>query len=111
MLAERLNTGRNSVREALRVLENEGIIGSKNRTGRICDAKHSVRFYLFQTYESELFGVIGNQDSLGTRSHKKRYKRITPEQYEQLEKLLVTLENAAKMIFTVRKMIQNFIKS
>jgi len=96
VLAERLHTGRNSVREALRILENERIIEVKTGRGAFVMQSASPGSIYLKLMKINYLELLKIKTILEREAIKEITNRITPDQINQLEKLLVTLEKAAQ---------------
>lgn len=96
VLAEQLKTGRNSVREALRVLENEGIIEVKTGRGAFVtesSAPDSIYFKLIKVNFMELLEIKTILEQAAVR---RLTRSATPQQLVQLEALLQVMERDAE---------------
>lgn len=95
-LAQYLNTGRNSVREALRVLENEDVIEVK--TGRGVFVKTNTRpgSIYFKLVKINYLELLEVKTVLEQKALEKIVDHVTPEQLSQLETHLGSMEVAAE---------------
>lgn len=101
VLAEQFETGRNSVREALRVLENEGIIAVKTGRGAFV-AERSTDSIYFRLMKVNFLELLELKTILEQAAVRRLTRSATPEQLHQLEKLLQVMErDAADGIYSV----------
>lgn len=95
VLAEQLQTGRNSVREALRVLENEGLIEVKTGRGAFVANKAPAGSIYPKLFRGNYFELLEIKSILEREVIRRMTGKLTPEQYEQLEGILSEVERQA----------------
>lgn len=91
VLAEQFKTGRNSVREALRVLENEGIIAVKTGRGAFIAERSPDSIYL-RLMKVNFLELLEMKTILEQAAVRRLTRSATPEQLNQLEALLRVME-------------------
>lgn len=94
-LAERLSTSRNSVREALRVLENERIIEVKTGRGAYVTSNKPTDSIFFKLWAVDFKELVQVKYLLEKEIIIDACQRSTKEQIDSLEKSLVKMEEAA----------------
>lgn len=95
VLAEQLQTGRNSVREALRVLENEGIIEVKTGRGAFVTAQSSSDSLYLKLFKVNYIELLEIKTILEREVICRLPAKATDEQLDQMEATLVRVEEAA----------------
>lgn len=101
VLAEQLKTGRNSVREALRVLENEGIIEVKTGRGAFVTESSAPDSIYLKLIKVNFMELLELKTILEQEAVRRLTRSGTPRQLEQLESLLQAIEReAAQGIYT-----------
>ncbi|HBC31761.1 MAG TPA: hypothetical protein DC024_11040, partial [Clostridiales bacterium] len=95
-LAKYLNTGRNSVREALRVLENQDVIEVQTGKGIFVKRNTISGSIYFKLVKINYLEIIEIKAFLEQKVIEKIIHSITPAQCEKLECYLRAMESAAK---------------
>lgn len=97
VLATQLQTGRNSVREALRVLENEGIIEVKTGRGAFVADKRTPDSIYLKLFKGNYFELLEIKSILEREVICKATAKATPEQFDELDRLLSKVEQQAEL--------------
>lgn len=97
VLAEQLQTGRNSVREALRVLENEGLIEVKTGRGAFVANKAAEGSIYPKLFRVNYFELLEIKAILEREAIRKAMAKATPEQFAQLDVILAEVERQAAL--------------
>lgn len=108
MLAEQLQTGRNSVREALRVLEHEGILEVKTGRGAFIVDKSSADPLYEKLFRGNYFELLEIKSVLERAVICRVTKKATGEQLDTLDKLLSDVEEEAAKGIYAEKLDQLF---
>ena len=97
VLAEKFSTSRNSVREALRVLEKDNIIEVRPGSGAyVTDHEEADSFYL-KVWKVNYMELLELKEVLELHMMRSICGKLSPEQLRQLEEPLIKLEEAAEM--------------
>lgn len=104
VLAEQLKTGRNSVREALRVLENEGTIEVKTGKGAFVSQSSTAGSIYFKLMKVNYIELLEIKTVLEQEAVRRLAESATPSQLANLDRLLAEVEQeAAQKRFSVEK--------
>lgn len=95
VLAEQLKTGRNSVREALRVLENEGIIEVKTGRGAFVAQSSGDASIYFKMMKVNYLELLELKTILEKEAVRRLAKKADSQQLDLLESLLSDMEYLA----------------
>lgn len=96
VLAEQLGTGRNSVREALRVLEHEGIIEVKTGRGAFVTQSSPTDSIYVKMIKGNFLELLELKTALEQEAVRRLTHRATPEQLDRLEDFLLVMEEDAR---------------
>lgn len=103
VLAEQFATSRNSVREALRVLENEKIIQVKTGKGAFITSNAPTESIFMKLWKVDYEEILEVKYMLEQDVVEKLCQSITSDQMAELEEPLLQMEKAAGMGFYLRK--------
>lgn len=103
VLAEQFETSRNSVREALRVLENEKVIEVKTGKGAFITSNAPTESVFMKLWKVNFEEILEVKYLLERDVVEKLCRTITAEQLALLEEPLLQMEKAAEMGFYLQK--------